>query len=475
MGFFFRKSLRFGPVRFNFSKSGIGVSAGIKGARVSTGPRGTYVHAGRHGFYYSQRVGGPTSHSQHQTPPLQQSPSQPSIPLSRANVYVIETADVSRLVETSNAELLSQINSNATQMRSAPFAVLGTLVLSGLSFFLVLAFAAPLVDFFVADRDSAIGIATFAAFIASLIALILGGMFSWRIHNGDGLKRTTPLFYELEQDALTKFNAIQQACEALSGSARVWRVQTNQPTWDWKRNAGASALITRQPIYVGRQQPPYIATNVEVWSIKLNDMALFFMPDYLFVRHNRKYGAVSYDSLEVCFSPTRFIEDQGVPSDAHVVDYTWRFVNKKGGPDRRFNNNRQLPIAQYGFVQLQSQTGMNIHLNVSSVERAGYCADVFNRALHKAQARSTAYKESQRTYEDRQRTRHSTPLVDEKVKSAYQILGVEIGSPPEQIVAAYRQMAKMYHPDRVANLAPEFLELAEERMKEINAAYEVLS
>lgn len=41
-------------------------------------------------------------------------------------------------------------------------------------------------------------------------------------------------------------------------------------------------------------------------------------------------------------------------------------------------------------------------------------------------------------------------------------------------MAAYRQMAKMYHPDRVANLAPEFIELAEERMKEINAAYEVL-
>lgn len=156
------------------------------------------------------------------------------------------------------------------------------------------------------------------------------------------------------------------------------------------------------------------------------------------------------------------------------MDYTWRFVNKKGGPDRRFNNNRQLPIAQYGFIQLQSQSGMNIHLNASSVERAGYCADAFNRALHKGQARSTADKESQRTYEDRQRTRQSKPLVDEKIKSAHQILGVEIGSSPEQIVAAYRQMAKMYHPDRVANLAPEFIELAEERMKEINVAYEVL-
>jgi curved DNA-binding protein CbpA len=32
----------------------------------------------------------------------------------------------------------------------------------------------------------------------------------------------------------------------------------------------------------------------------------------------------------------------------------------------------------------------------------------------------------------------------------------------------------MYHPDKVAGLAPEFQVLAEKRMKEINAAYELL-
>ena len=56
MVFSFRKSVKFGPMRFNFSKSGMGVSAGVKGARVSSGPRGTYVHFGSNGFYYKQRI-----------------------------------------------------------------------------------------------------------------------------------------------------------------------------------------------------------------------------------------------------------------------------------------------------------------------------------------------------------------------------------------------------------------------------------
>lgn len=52
MGFYVRKSLKAAPFRFNVSKSGLGVSAGVPGFRVGTGPRGNYVHAGSHGVYY---------------------------------------------------------------------------------------------------------------------------------------------------------------------------------------------------------------------------------------------------------------------------------------------------------------------------------------------------------------------------------------------------------------------------------------
>jgi len=58
MGWYIRKSKNIGPVRINLSKSGIGVSTGIKGARISTGPKGTYLHAGSNGLYYRKKIGG---------------------------------------------------------------------------------------------------------------------------------------------------------------------------------------------------------------------------------------------------------------------------------------------------------------------------------------------------------------------------------------------------------------------------------
>jgi Protein of unknown function (DUF4236) len=53
MGMFFRKSVKLGPIRLNFSKSGVGVSAGIRGLRAGVSSQGkTYIAGGRYGMYF---------------------------------------------------------------------------------------------------------------------------------------------------------------------------------------------------------------------------------------------------------------------------------------------------------------------------------------------------------------------------------------------------------------------------------------
>ena len=56
MGFYIRKGFNFGPMRVNFSKSGVGLSFGVKGLRIGSGPSGNYVHAGRKGVYYKKAL-----------------------------------------------------------------------------------------------------------------------------------------------------------------------------------------------------------------------------------------------------------------------------------------------------------------------------------------------------------------------------------------------------------------------------------
>ena len=61
MGFFIKKGLNFGPLRVNFSKSGIGLSFGGKGLRVGAGPKGAYIQGGRRGLYYKKSLSGEIS------------------------------------------------------------------------------------------------------------------------------------------------------------------------------------------------------------------------------------------------------------------------------------------------------------------------------------------------------------------------------------------------------------------------------
>lgn len=54
------------------------------------------------------------------------------------------------------------------------------------------------------------------------------------------------------------------------------------------------------------------------------------------------------------------------------------------------------------------------------------------------------------------------------------MLGVPESATIEEISKAYRSKAKEHHPDTKANMAPEVQALADQKMKELNEAYEIL-
>jgi DnaJ like chaperone protein len=56
----------------------------------------------------------------------------------------------------------------------------------------------------------------------------------------------------------------------------------------------------------------------------------------------------------------------------------------------------------------------------------------------------------------------------------YAILGLSPGADFSEIKGAYRKLSMQYHPDKVAHLGEEFRKVGEEKMKEINNAYEYL-
>ena len=60
-------------------------------------------------------------------------------------------------------------------------------------------------------------------------------------------------------------------------------------------------------------------------------------------------------------------------------------------------------------------------------------------------------------------------------KDLYQILGVDRGASEDEIKKAFRKLSVKYHPDKWANKSEKEQKEAEEKFKEVNAAYQILS
>jgi hypothetical protein len=331
MSFYVRKSVKAGPFRFNLSKSGMGVSAGVPGFRIGTGPRGNYVRVGGSGVFYraTQRQGAVPE--PRWTPP-------PPAPVADVLLEDVTGASATELLPSGSSEIVQQLNDAASRWRLFPWA-LGLLV--------IVLLAQPIVGAIL------------------LLPGVPGLIWLW-FH--DRARRTVVAFYDVNDEAARWFQRLVDAAQTLSGDDGLWRVNASgnvQTAYQYKVNAGATTIVSRSGVKASLEPPSILATNIAIPSITSGSASLFFLPDRLLVKDAKRFSDVPYAELDIRAAPLRFTESSRPPRDAQQVDTTWQYVNVRGGPDRRFKDNRQYPVMLYGELVLLSATGLNWELQCS--------------------------------------------------------------------------------------------------------------
>lgn len=351
MGFYLRKSISVGPVRFNLSGSGVGVSAGGRGLRVGSGPRGNYVHMGSSGLYYRATMPRAAHSEGGAWPASPVSPSTPDSPPlippgTHDSLQNIESASASDIVDSSSATLLREINEKRRRRPLWPIALIATCAAT-----------------FVATVTSMPGWLVVALLVTGVLGVLL-------THQRDVLSRTVVLFYGMEPDMEKAYGVLHSWAAQLAACSNAWHIEAQGQVLDRKYHAGAGSLVRRNNTFIRKAAPADIKTNVETVALGVGRQVLHFFPDRVLVYDPHGVGAVGYSQLHITATQRRFIEDGSVPPDAKVVDHTWKYVNKNGGPDRRFRDNRQLPICLYDELSLQSASGLNEVVQVSRCDVA---------------------------------------------------------------------------------------------------------
>ncbi len=317
MGFYFRKSVNLGGLRFNFSKSGVGVSTGVKGFRIGSGPRGNYVQMGRNGIYYKKTWGnskrGENKHNNTQNiKKYNQNNYMPKSENEDLDEYSTE-----EICDSSSIELVEEIKNNYSKITLKWFSLL---------------------------------------FIFNIYLFILAFIIFAYL---DYKRKNTIIFYDIDEETESRLQQFYDSFDEITKCKRKWYILSKNYNFDAKYNSGASSLVNREDIIIANKVPKYIKTNVKIPCIPVGKQKLYFFPDKILIIEGKKVGALSYKNLGISVTNGNFIETEMKPWDGTVVDYTYKYVNKSGGPDRRFANNPRYPIMSYSYINFYGDKGFN--------------------------------------------------------------------------------------------------------------------
>lgn len=153
------------------------------------------------------------------------------------------------------------------------------------------------------------------------------------------------------------WEAVEDTFNALQLCEKVWDTSRHQMSTHYKSSAAEGVI--REPTRVNRRVISLMDPSRQgLCLVNSNgpDIALYPVAVAVLSRTN---VLIPWEDVEITYSRTTFVEDEVVPADAEVVGETWRYVNRDGGPDRRFSDNPRCSIALYGNITVQSNTGLH--------------------------------------------------------------------------------------------------------------------
>ena len=176
------------------------------------------------------------------------------------------------------------------------------------------------------------------------------------------LQASSPVFFDMDAEIAREYAALQDATVGLTHSP-IRRIQIEK--WlvgeaeRYKGNGGMEAQLLSDDVYVYQIKPDNSQMNVTPPVFIVGTLQIFFLPHCMMFHEGSSAKFIFYESVtcSVLDLPMTF---PNPPQGVTIVDQTWTFMNKDGGPDRRYSDNPLIPIVavaelRFDFVESKSR------------------------------------------------------------------------------------------------------------------------
>ena len=146
----------------------------------------------------------------------------------------------------------------------------------------------------------------------------------------------------------------------LKNNKKIWQITNIENVYDTRQNAGSDHIFKKKTINTLIKLPWYLTTSIKPFGLNLSKGSLIFLPDNLLIIQEKKLGVIDYADLHIYMTTTNFIEDEVPPSDAEILEYTWLKINKDGSKNKRFKDNKKIPVCKYGKIVITNKKSNNL-------------------------------------------------------------------------------------------------------------------
>jgi AAA+ superfamily predicted ATPase/ribosomal protein S25 len=184
----------------------------------------------------------------------------------------------------------------------------------------------------------------------------------------------------LSTEVLSRYEEMCQAFEKLLTSQKIWFQESKVQNNVAKSSAASLVSLKETAFEVGVFN--YIKSKFDVPIIPMDNKLLYLYPEFAVLAQSpSQFEVVDYKDISITYSPIRFHEPGSYPSDAEKIGTTWQYVNKNGGPDKRFSYNPQIAVVRYGGIYVTIKNHFSGTFQISNADLAEkFCAG-FNAHL----------------------------------------------------------------------------------------------
>ena len=139
------------------------------------------------------------------------------------------------------------------------------------------------------------------------------------------------------------------AFQAFRSCNKTWAIISSARNTELK--SSAYTTVEKRQVFLKNGNFPYLMTSYKVPVLPSGKDLCYYYPRFVIYGDSLdSFEVYPIDTISFRYKATRFIEDGARPTDSKQIDTTYKYVNKNGGPDRRFAYNPIMPVLLYGDI-----------------------------------------------------------------------------------------------------------------------------